>query len=225
MTTQSRPLYTFEIPDEGIIVTSFNIDGPDSAGVDLDIPMLIAQPLWLIAAIKAAGLKAVSLVPTLGFVTPGDDGNALAVPPTAQVERFNYGPTVSGYVSYLSWRGIEFPPGMQDIRQAVSIDLVLVSSMVETGGYAPYASVGYSFNGIPAELAAWISALHDNTPGWAPRTDTLRLWPGNPDVGTAMPDVNKIQIRVEQEQVGATSGTAPDGNLFTVEPSLLVSFL
>ena len=223
MTTQSRPLYTFEIPDEGLIVTSFNIDGPDSANVTVDVPNLITQPLWFIAALKAAGLRSVALVPTTGFILQPDDGLALSVPPTAQVERFNYGPTVIGASAYMSWNGIEYPPGMQDIAKAVSIDLVLVSSLTESGGYLPYASVGYSVNGIPAELATWFSALLDNSPGWAPRTDTLRLWPGNVHVGAAMPDINKVQIQVSQ--IGTATGSSPFGNVFSVTPTLVVSFL
>jgi hypothetical protein len=220
MTAQSRPLYTFEIPDEQLIITSFI---PSEVDVTLDISNLVTQPLWYLAAVKAAALTAVSLPPVAGFTLPGQDGNALAVPPSAQVERFDFGSGITSYSAYLSWNGIVYPPGMQDIKKAVSIDLVMVSSFIETGGYLPYASVGYSVLGIPAKLATWFSALLDNTAGWTNRTDTLRLWPGNVDVGTAMPDINKIQIQVNI--VGSTTGSAPDGITFVVAPTLLVKFI
>ena len=220
MTTQSRSLYTFEIPDEGLIITSFI---PSEANVTVDIPFLVTQPLWYLAALKALGLQTVSLVPTMGFAIPADDGNSAAIPPSASVERFNYGPLLNGATSYLSWQGINYPSGMQDIRKAVSIDLVMVSSLIESGGYLPYASIGYSINGIPSELTTWFSALLDNTAGWLNRTDTLRLWPGNVDVGATMPDINKIQLKVNQ--AGSTTGSSPSGNLFIAEPTIVVGFL
>lgn len=220
MTTKERPLYTFEIPDEALIITTFF---PAEVGVTVDTENLITQPLWFLAALKAAALKNVSLVPTSGFVLPGVDGQAIAIPPNASVERFNFGTGITGYTAYFSWLGISFPPGMQDIRRAATLDLVLVSSLDESGSYSPYANVGYSVNGIPAEVTTWFSAIHDNSAGWSPRTDTVRLWPGNVDVGADLPDINKIQIQVSQEETG--TGSDPLGIIFNVAPTLLVGFL
>ena len=127
MNAQSHPLYTFEIPDEGLIITSFI---PSEANVTMDVDNLASQPLWNAAAIRAAALKNVFLPPTSGSILTGQDGQAIVIPPQVSVERFNFGASMTGITACLGWNGTEYPPGMQDIKKAVSLDLVLVSSLV-----------------------------------------------------------------------------------------------
>ena len=218
MTAHSRPLYTFEIPDEGIILTTF---APDEANVTVDLQGLVTQALWYRAAIRALALKSVSLYPTSGHVIVGDDGTATITPPAATVVRSNFGSAITGTTAYLGWNGISCPPGMQDIAKAITLDLVLVSSLIETAGYTPYGSVGYQVLQVPAALATWFSALNDDTAGWVNRTTTLRLWPGNADV-TVFPDINNIQIQIGL--TGTATGSAPAGITFIVSASLVVGF-
>lgn len=217
MTTKERPLYTFEIPDEGLIITSFI---PAEANVTMDIANLAPQPLWSQAGLRLAGMKSVALDPTTGFVIVGADGTALAVPPDASVERFDWGPSITGTTAYLGWNGISYPPGMQAVSRAASLDLVVAGTLTDTAGYFPTATVGYSVIAGPASTATWFTALSSAVPG--PLSTTFRLWPGNSDVGPNLPDINNVQIKVSLE--GATVGSAPLGCVFSLSAALLVEF-
>src|ERR1039458_4869702 len=117
------------------------------------------------AALTYAALLTPSLLPTTGLVFRGMDGVATAVPPAAQIVRFNFGASITGCIGYLSWHGINFPPGMMDIRNAVSMDLVLAGSLADSAGYSPTASVGYSASGLPATLATFTNVISSSTAG------------------------------------------------------------
>jgi hypothetical protein len=223
MTARSRPLYTFEIPDEGLIITSFD---PVEAGVTLDFSTLLLQPLWAKAAAFNAGLKTANLVPTQGFIQAGDDGTTFTQPPNASVTRFSYGGGINSCTAYLGWWGVHLPPGSPDLSDAISLTLHLVSTM-GTGGYVPYGEIDYSVLGSTPYLGAavptgWYQALYDNTAGWINLVTTVPLWPGNPDVGSAFPDLNRIEVRVAQ--VGSSSGSEPAGITFSVTALLEVAF-
>jgi hypothetical protein len=223
MAAQSRPLYTFEIPDEGLIISSFD---PEESDIALDYATLLANdPLWAQAVLNAAALKSISLPAVQGFAQLAADGSLIVAPPSASVTRFNFGPSIVGSAAYLGWKGALLPPGAPDLKKALSISLVLLSSM-GAGSYVPYGEIDYSVLGSKPYLttpgAGWFQALHSNTPGWTNLTTTVQLWPGNSDVGPDIPDLDAIEIRIAQD--GATEGSVPDGITFSVSASLLIRF-
>jgi hypothetical protein len=223
MTTRSRPLYTFEIPDEGIIIASFV---PSEANVTLDFENLFLQPLWArAAALDTARLTAV-LDPTQGYVQAGDDGDAIAQPPNASVTRFNFGSSIKSCAAYLGWQGIELPPGSPDLSRAVSLTLAVVSTM-GTGTYTPYGEIDWSVLGSTPYVGAalpsgWHQALYSNIAGWTDLVTSVQLWPGNVDVGDTFPDLNRIEVRVSE--VGATTGSSTDGITFSATAQLVIAF-
>lgn len=233
LAARGRALYTFEIPDEALIITSFI---PSDVNVTLDLATLIGNnpsppTLWWQAQAAATARETLYLLPVLGAQQQGTpDGMnppGIAAPPVAKVTKIAFNSFSLGSVACLYWGYGNVPSGI-DFSRAGSIDLQITSQINEgdAGDYEPWGSVQVTTSGTAPDALnlianPWPTAwVYYQTPSGVPVINTLPLWTGP---GAGFPDLAKIGIQI------ALRGAIPAGPYsnppsFTVSPVLIIKF-
>jgi hypothetical protein len=203
-----RPLYTFELPNLGIVLSSFV---PSDVGVTIPadsgaLRTLTVRPSsFYVTHISPAPDYTPDAIDPNGVITPGYSMDSDTNPPQscAVIQRYAYGARSWFDFLYWTWQGILVPP---DLPDAVQLDITIWTARPNGGLDAfqtPYAYLMASLLAPPpTEHAAWMAGypggwlemLNSNTPTWSLAATTMNLWPNNTGTGvTGFPDITKLR--------------------------------